>query len=172
MAVVWLPIPVDNRFRRKHRISVIDVQETMSEDLDELAATVAGVLVSALAGDSWQDAKQWFAAVLGHEGRLAATRAELVNAGDGPARDLAVQAQVRAWTVRLRDVFEDSPASARTLQDLVAGMRAQGLLKPPAAGSRQDAPAAVPQSAFPAATAPQPVLDLSAKARYAIAARS
>jgi hypothetical protein len=129
----------------------------MSGEFDELAATVAGMLVSALAGDSGEDAKQWFAAVIGHEGRLAAARAELASAGDGPAHDLAVQAQVRAWTIRLRDVFEDNPAAAQTLQDLVAGMRAQGLLKPPAASSQQADPATAPQSAAPSATAPQSV---------------
>jgi hypothetical protein len=115
---------------------VTDVQEIMSGEFDELAATVAGVLVSALAGDSWEAAKQWFVAVVGHERRLAATRAELATASVGPDRDLVVQAQVRDWTLRLRDVLEDNPAAAPTLQDLVAGMRAQGLLKPPTRPSR------------------------------------
>jgi hypothetical protein len=133
----------------------------MSGEHDELAAVVAGMLVSALAGDSWEDSKQWFAAVIGHDGRLAATRAELASAGTGPARDMAVQAQVRAWTVRLRDVFDDDPGAARTMQDLVAGMRAQGLLKPPADNSNPAAPTtapqpATPQSAAPSATAPLP----------------
>jgi hypothetical protein len=134
-----------------------DAQGTMSGELDDLAVTVAGMLVSALAGDSWEDSKQWYAAVIGQDGRLAATRAELADAADGPARDLAVQAQVSAWTVRLRDVFEDDPAVARTLREFVAGMRAQGLLKPPAANSKQAAPATAPQAADQSMTATQPV---------------
>lgn len=121
----------------------------MSGELDELAAAVAGMLVSALAGDSWQDAQQWYANVIGHEGRLAATRAELATAADGRARDLVVQEQVRAWTVRLRDVFEDSPATARTLRDLVAGLRAQGLFKPAAATSQQAGLATAPVPVAP-----------------------
>lgn len=100
----------------------------MSGEFNELAAAAAEVLVSALGGDSWQEARQWFAEVVGHEGRLTATHAELAEANSGLARTAVVQAQVRSWTVRLRDVFEDSPAAARTLQDLVDGMRRQGLL--------------------------------------------
>ena len=64
----------------------------MSGELDELAAAVAGVLVSVLAGDSWEDATQWFAAVVGHERRLAATRAKLVAANGGPDRDMVMGA--------------------------------------------------------------------------------
>jgi hypothetical protein len=129
---------------------VTDAQGMMSGELDELAAAAAGVLVSELAGDSWADAKQWFTAVVGHEGRLAATRADLAGTGVGPARDSLVQAQVRAWTVRLRDVFEDNPAAARTLRDLVTGMRAQGLLKPLTDNSPPAALATAPQPAHPA----------------------
>jgi len=130
----------------------------MSGELDELAATTADVLVSALGGDSWRDAKQWFTEVVGHEGRLAATRTELAGANGGPARDVVVQAQVRAWTVRLRDVFEDNPAAVRTLQDLIIGMRAQGLLPSaslrPAGPTTAPQPAAAPQSAASALSAP------------------
>lgn len=126
----------------------------MNGELDELAATAAGVLVDALGGDSAADAEQWFAGVVGQPGRLAATRAELAAVNGGPARDSVVQAQVSTWIVRLRDVLEDNPAAARTLRDLVDGMRAEGLLKPPAARSESAAPVAVPP---PAAPQPLPV---------------
>src|ERR1700728_2671457 len=116
---------------------------TMSGELDELAAAAADVLVAALAGNSWEDARQWFATVIGHEGRLTATRAELTGAKGGPAWDTTVQAQVRAWTVRMRDILEDSPAAAQTLQELVAGMRGRGLPRPTAADA-QPATSAAP----------------------------
>ena len=137
----------------------------MSGEFDELAATAADVLVSALGDGSWQDARQWFAAVVGHEGRLTATHYELVGANSGLARSAVVQAQVRSWTVRLRDVFEDNPAAAHTLQDLVDGMRQQGLLQPatisdpaPVLGQNQPAPLTPPPvTAPPLVTAPSPV---------------
>lgn len=93
----------------------------MSGELDELAQAAADALVSALVTDSWEAVKRRFAAVVGHERRMDATRADLV-AVNGPNRDKVVQAQVRAWTTRLRDVLEDDPAAAEALRRLVTGL--------------------------------------------------
>ena len=123
----------------------------MSGEFDELAATVAGVLIDALRGDSAADAEQWFAGVIGQPGRLAATRAELAAVNGGPARESVVQAQVSAWTVRLRDALEDNPVAARTLRELVDGLRAEGLLKPASARSQPAAPVAAQPPTAPLA---------------------
>ncbi|HEX6527654.1 MAG TPA: hypothetical protein VF070_47705 [Streptosporangiaceae bacterium] len=90
----------------------------MSGELDELARVAADALVSALVTDSWEAVKRRFAAAVGQERRMDATRAELA-AANGRDRDAVRQAQVRTWTIRLRDVLEDDPATAEALRRLV-----------------------------------------------------
>jgi hypothetical protein len=91
----------------------------MSAEFDELAQASAGMLVGGLASESWQAARQWFAAVIGQERRLDATRARLI-AAYGPDRNRVVQAETSAWATRLRDLMDDNSTVVQALRALVA----------------------------------------------------
>jgi hypothetical protein len=91
----------------------------MGSEFENLAQTAANVLVSAIATDSWEAVKRAFAAVVGHERQLDATRAELATRR-GPERAEAQAEETRAWVTRLRDVLEDQPGVAPDLQALLA----------------------------------------------------
>jgi choice-of-anchor C domain-containing protein len=96
---------------------------TRRDNFEDLAQTAAGVLVSAIATDSWEAVKRRFAAVVGHERQLDATRAELA-ASHGPERAQAQAELAQAWATRLRDVLEDQPGLAPDLLALVASLGA------------------------------------------------
>jgi hypothetical protein len=107
----------------------------MNEELDELARTAADTLVAGLVTDSWEAVKRHFTMLVGHEGRIDATRAELI-AADGADRDAVRQAQVRDWSTRLRDVLEDNPNAVGELRELLAMMGAVSVATvPPASQS-------------------------------------
>ncbi|MFB7911235.1 hypothetical protein ACFC1T_32855 [Kitasatospora sp. NPDC056076] len=88
----------------------------MSGDLDELALAAATALVSGLMTDSWEAVKRGFAELIGQDGRMDATRARLAEASE-PELPQAREAQVGAWSTRLRDALGDDP-------DVAAGLRA------------------------------------------------
>ena len=95
----------------------------MGGDLDDLASAAADALVSAMVTDSWQAVRGCFAAIVGHERRMDAARAELaaVNGTDG---GLARMAQVRMWSTRLRDALDDDPGAAEGLRALLTELGA------------------------------------------------
>ncbi len=102
----------------------------MSDDFDNLARTAADTLVSAITTDSWEAVKRRFAAVVGHERQIDATRSELA-ARSGPDLASAQLAQARVWVTRLRDVLDDDPGRAAALRALVNDLHVTA--PPPAA---------------------------------------
>jgi hypothetical protein len=92
-------------------------------DLDNLAWTAAVALVSAMTTDSWEAVKRRFAVLIGHEGRMEASRAEIA-ATTGPDRHHVQEAQARAWNTRLRDLLDDDPGASQVLHRLVTELNA------------------------------------------------
>jgi putative pyrroloquinoline-quinone-binding quinoprotein len=91
----------------------------MSGEFENLVQSAANALVSAIATDSWKAVKRAFAAVVGHERQIDATRAELATRR-GPDLARAQAELAREWVTRLRDVLEDQPGVAPDLQALLA----------------------------------------------------
>jgi hypothetical protein len=91
----------------------------VSNEFENLAQTAANALVSAIAADSWEAAKQAFAAIVGHERWIDDTRTVLATrSGPNLAR---VQAELeQRWVTRLRDFLDENPGAAADLRAVVA----------------------------------------------------
>jgi hypothetical protein len=84
----------------------------VSNELDNLAQTVANAIVSAITTDAWEALKRRLAAVIGRQRQLDAAPAELAARGDAQL--------VQAWTTRLMDALDENPAAAPALRTLLA----------------------------------------------------
>jgi hypothetical protein len=90
----------------------------MSGDLDDLARAAADALVSAMVTDSWESVRRRFAALVGHEQRMDAGRAQMAAAADADRSRVTLEL-ARSWSIRLRDALEDRPGVAEELRALL-----------------------------------------------------
>lgn len=113
--------------------------QEMAHDLESLAMTAAGSLVSAMATDAWAAVKQRFAAAVGHERVMDQEQAVLAGRG-ASEREGAAARQVELWTRRFLDDLTEHPEWAPALRALLADHGAP-------AAAPQEAPSVVQQQA-------------------------
>lgn len=115
----------------------------MSGDFDDLARAAADALVSAMVTDSWESVRRRFAALVGHEQRMDAGRAQMVAAADADRSRVTLEL-ARSWSIRLRDAMEDRPGVAEELRALLNDLdatRASGSMPAQHAAANHGSPA-------------------------------